>query len=195
MLTRRQGGLAAVVVTLVTLGLVVLDATDRGFQRWWVARPLTTDTVAGVLVLLITVLVADQVVTRRQVKDRSRAVAAQAAIVMGQAVRSSKAVSSVLDGSSDRSAATDEVRTYMIMLLVGAPVLIDAAISRNFLEQAQRLGGEMARMLATTAKAPDATISSARLDATVARLQAAYSPLLRALNPEELAVARGDESE
>jgi hypothetical protein len=30
----------------------------------------------------------------------------------------------------------------MIMLLVAVPVLIDARVSRNFLEQAQRLGNE-----------------------------------------------------
>ena len=40
----------------------------------------------------------------------------------------------------------------MMMLLVGAPVLIDAIVSRNFLEQAQALGGEMARALAAMAR-------------------------------------------
>jgi hypothetical protein len=42
----------------------------------------------------------------------------------------------------------------MIMLLVGAPVLIDARISRDFLEEAQDLGGEMTRMLTTMAGRP-----------------------------------------
>ena len=54
--------------------------------------PLTTDTVAGLLVLLITVLVADQVIRLRQIKDRVRAVAAQAAILVNQAIRSAQAV-------------------------------------------------------------------------------------------------------
>jgi hypothetical protein len=195
-LTRWQGRSAAAVVTLVTVGLVILDLTDIGFRRWWSSRALTTDTVAGMLVLLLTVLVADQVVRSRQVKDRSRAVAAQAAIVMAQATRSSKAVSSAVDGSSDRDAASAEVRTYMMMLLIGAPVLIDATAARNFLEQAQRLAGEMALMLASMAKAPDpTTISSAQLDEALTRLRTALTPLLRPLNPDELiAAGAGGES-
>jgi hypothetical protein len=48
-------------------------------------------------------------------------------------------VSQALAGSGDRDTASDEFRTYMIMLLVGAPVLIEATVSRNFLEQAQSL--------------------------------------------------------
>ncbi|MGH3191517.1 MAG: hypothetical protein ACRDPY_32015 [Streptosporangiaceae bacterium] len=35
MFTRGQGGVAAIVVTLVTWGLVVLDITDTGTRRWW----------------------------------------------------------------------------------------------------------------------------------------------------------------
>jgi hypothetical protein len=100
-LTRGQGGFPAVAVTLVTFGLVIGDLTDSGFRRWWLDRALTTDMVAGLLVLLVTVLVVDQLVSRRQVSGRSRAVAAQAAIVMGQAARSSRAVSSALDSSGD----------------------------------------------------------------------------------------------
>jgi hypothetical protein len=191
-LTRWQGGFAAVVVTLVTFGLVILDLTDSGFRNWWADHALTTDTVAGLLVLLVTVLVVDQVVSSRQVNDRARAVAAQAAIMVSQAARSSKAVSLALDGSGDRCAASDEVRTYMMMLLVGAPVLIDAKVSRNFLEEAQHLGGEMARTLTTMAKTPGkSAISGARLDSAAERLQAAPAPLLELLNPEERSAVSG----
>ena len=192
MLTRWLGWFSAAGVTLVTFALLILDLTDVGFRRWWAARALTTDTVAGLLVLLVTVLVVDQVVSRRQVNDRSRAVAAQAAIVMGQATLSSRAVSAALDGSGERGAASDQVRTYMIMLLVAAPVLIDARVSRTFLEEAQRLGGAMVRALTTMAKAPGATtISGAGLDDAVKRLRAASAPLLATLNPDELLAAGG----
>jgi hypothetical protein len=126
---------------------VILDLTDDGLRTWWAGHAMTTDTVSGLLVLLITVLVVDQVVRLRQIKDRARAVAAQAAIMVSQATRSSQAVSQALAGSGDRDAAGDELRTYMMMLLVGAPVLIGAKASRNFLEQAQSLGAEMARAL------------------------------------------------
>ena len=94
--------------------------------------------------LLITVLVVDQVVRLRQVSDRSRAIAAQAAIMVVQARRTVQAVTqAVAKGAadSDRDAASDELRTYMMMLLVAAPLLIDIPVSRSFLEQAQALGG------------------------------------------------------
>jgi hypothetical protein len=187
-LTRWQAGYAAILVTLGACALVILDLTDGGFRRWWAAHPLTTDTVAGVQVLLITVLVVDQVVRRRQLRDRSQAVAAQSAIMMGQAARSARAVSAVLDGPGDRAAATDEVRTYMVMLLVGAPVLIDASISREFLEQAQHLGAAMLSALAGKAP-PSADAPGARMDDAYQRLRVAAAPLLALLNPDELAAA------
>ena len=196
MLTRWLGWFSAAGVTLVTFALLILDLTDVGFRRWWAGHALTTDTVGGLLVLLVTVLIVDQVVSRRQFKDRSLAVAAQTAIMLGQATRSSKAVSAALDGSGDRGTASDEVRTYMIMLLVGAPVLIDARVSRNFLEQAQHLAGEMAHALTTMAKTPDNNVrSSARLGDAIGRLRAASAPLLQLLSPEERAAAGGDESQ
>jgi hypothetical protein len=180
-----HGWLAAIAATLVTTGLVAADIADAGLRHWWAGHALTTDTVSGLLVLLITVLVVNQVVRRRQLLARAQAVAAQAAIMVTQAARSVRAVSGALDGSGDRDAAADEVRTYLMMLLTAAPVLIDAAVSRNFLEQAQRLGGEMARALLTTRKqgAPDK--SDARLEDAVQRLRTASAPLLQRLGPEE----------
>ncbi len=188
-----RGWLAAIAATLVTTGLVVADIDDGGLRHWWSGHALTTDTVSGLLVLLITLQVVNQVVRRRQIKDRSQAVAAQAAIMMAQANRASSAVSSALDGSGNRDSASDELRTYMMMLLVGAPVLIDGRVSRTFLEQAQRLGGEMARVLTTMArahgsehapKAPDT-----RLNDAIAQLRTAVAPLLQPLDLSELVAA------
>jgi hypothetical protein len=65
-LSRWQGGLGALVISLAACGLVILDLTDDGLRRWWTEHALTTGTVSGLLVLLITVLVADQVVRLRQ---------------------------------------------------------------------------------------------------------------------------------
>jgi hypothetical protein len=197
MLSRWQGGSAAVVITLVTAALVIGDLADGAMRRWWAAHALTTDTVAGLLVLLITVLVVDQVVSARQFNDRSRAVGAQAAIIMGQAMRASRVVSDAVAqglGPGDRDAASDEFRTYMIMLLVGAPVLIDAKVSRDFLEQAQALGGEMARVLGMTARAPrHQAFPDARLEDALQRLRAASTPLLQTLDPETRVAVRGEE--
>ena len=196
MLKGWQSGFASVVAVLATIGLVVADVTDGALRRWWSAHALTTDTVSGVLVLLVTVLVVNQVLRRRQIRDRSRAIAAQAAIMMVQATRTSRAVSAALKGSGDRGAATDEVRTYMMMLLVGAPVLIDANVSRTFLEQAQAVGGLMAHALKTASRSSGSTASlETRLDDAVKQLRAASTPLLQVLNPETQAALQGDESD
>ena len=193
-LSRWQGWFAAIVVTLAAGALIILDVTDTALRRWWSGHALTTDMVAGLLGLLITVLVIDQVVRLRQVKDRARAVAAQAAIMVSQARRSSQAVSQALTASGDRDAAADEFRTYMMMLLVSAPVLIDAHASRNFLEQAQYLGGEMARLLGVTGGTPrQAGVSTTRMGHAVQRLKDASAPLLQVLDPETRAAVRGED--
>jgi 4-amino-4-deoxy-L-arabinose transferase-like glycosyltransferase len=186
------GWLAAIVATLVTWGLVAADIADGGMRRWWAGHALTTDTVSGLLVLLITVLVVNQVVRRRQLRGRSQAIAAQAAIMVTQASRTVRAVTGALDGSGDRDAAADEVRTYLMMLLIGAPVLIDARTSRSFLEEAQHLGGEMARALVTMSKdQKDQADSSRRLDDAVKRLQTASAPLMQVLDPEARSAVTG----
>ena len=188
------GWLAAILVTLVTAGLVAADVADAGMRRWWSGHALTADTVSGLLVLLITVQVVNQVVRRRQLRGQSLAIAAQAGIMVNQAARSVRAVSAALNGSGDRDAAADEVRTYMMMLLVGAPVLIDARVSRNFLEQAQHLGGEMAHSLTTMSKTHAAPAhASERLDHAVQQLRTASTPLLQLLSPDERSAATGED--
>jgi len=183
--TRFLGWPPAVLATLITVALVIGELTNAGQRRWWASRPLTTDTVARLLVLLITVLVVNQLINRRQNKQRGHAVAAQAAIVVTQAVRSAQAVSSLLDGSGDRDAASDGFRTYMMMLLTGAPVLINDPVARHFLEQAQYLGGLMARTLAAVDKSPKgAPVAGDGLDDAVRQLQNAAAPLLQLLTPE-----------
>jgi hypothetical protein len=183
--TRLIGWSAAVLAMLVTLALVVGELTDAGQRRWWATHPLTTDTVAGLLVLLVTVLVVNQLLNRRQARQRGHAVAAQAAIMVAQATRSVKAVSAVIDGSGDRGAASDGLRTYMMMLLTGAPLLIDDPVARRFLEQAQYLGGVMTRTVAAIDRSPHgAAVPSDRLNDAVQQLQSAAAPLLQLLSPE-----------
>ena len=50
--TRLIGWPAAILAMLITLTLVAGELTNAGQRRWWAARPLTTDTVSGLLVLL-----------------------------------------------------------------------------------------------------------------------------------------------
>jgi len=192
-LSRWQGGLGALIVTLVAVVLVVLDLTDDGLRHWWTEHAMTTGLVSGLLVLLITILVADQVVKLRQINDRARAVAAQAVIVTGQAARAAQAVSQVLTDPDNHETAGDEFRTYMMMLLVAAPVLIDAKTSRAFLEQAQAVGGEMVRALSSTRSGAHGSYSPKRLDESVKQLRHASAPLIQALDPETLKAVRGEQ--
>jgi hypothetical protein len=203
--TRLIGWLAAVLAMLVMLALVAGELTNARQRRWWAGRPLTTDTVAGLLlVLLVTILVVNQLLNRQQARQRGHAVAAQAAIMVAQATRSAKAVSSVIDGSGDRGAASDGFRTYMMMLLIGAPVLIDDPVARRFLEQAQYLGGVMAAALAVIDRSADgaavpgdgtggaavpgdgtggAAVRGDRLADAMQQLQDTAAPLLQLLHP------------
>jgi hypothetical protein len=194
MLSRWLGGLSAAAVALVACVLVILDVTDAVLRRWWDAHALTTDTIAGLLVLMITVLVVDQVVRLRQGNNRARAVAIQVAILMTQANRASQAVSQVLARSGDRDAASEEFRTYTKMLLAIAPILIDDKTTRNLLEQAQHLDGELALALSVLAAAPgQENFPASRLDDAVQALKTASTPLLHHLSPEMQSAVRGDD--
>jgi hypothetical protein len=180
------GWLAALAVLLGAIALVALDLADGAVRRWWAAHALTTSTVSGVLVLMLTLLIVDQVVRGRQVLDRSRATCAQAAIVLSQGERSAQAVGAALACSGERATAAEEVRTYMLMLLVSAPVLIDARVSRTFLEQAQRLAGEMAHVMTTTGRGrAQAVPPGGRIEESVRQLRVAAAPLIQQLTPDE----------
>ena len=48
---RFLGWSAAILAALIALALVVGELIDAGLRRWWSARPLTADTVSGLLVL------------------------------------------------------------------------------------------------------------------------------------------------
>jgi hypothetical protein len=80
-------------------------------------------------------------------------------------------------------------------VLAAAPALIDAKMSRNFLEQAQHLDGEMASALTVLARAPgqgQRDSSATRLDNAVQGLKSASTPLLQNLDPEMRSAVRGD---
>ncbi len=194
MLSRWRDGFAAAVVVVVACILVILDVADSGLRHWWDGHALTTDTVAGLLVLMFTLLVADQVVRHRQSKNRANAVAVQVAIMMAQATRASQAALQVLGGPGDADTAFEEFRTYTMMLLAVAPVLIDDRTSRTFLEQAQHLDGEMARALTVLARAPGKEdASTAGLDEAIASLKSASGPLIQSLAPEIRSAVRGED--
>src|ERR1700742_165888 len=184
---RRPGPewVSAAAVTILAVVLAALDILDGAVHRWWAEHAFTTSLVGGLLVLLVTVLVADRVIHARQLRDRSRAIAAQAAIVLTQAVRTVQLADAVLDGNGDTEAAGDALQSYGTMLLIAAPMLIDASMSRTFLEEAQRLAGELIRTLHAHRKGTAGAAERTRLDQAVERLRGVAQPLMAILTPQQ----------
>jgi hypothetical protein len=85
----------------------------------------------------------------------------------------------------------------MTILSISAPVLIDARLSRTFLEQAQTLAAELARGLASGGKASGetSTASDSRLEDSFQRLRSASAPLLEMLTAEQRSAAGEGESQ
>jgi hypothetical protein len=82
----------------------------------------------------------------------------------------------------------------MMMLLISAPLLIDASVSRTFLETAQRLAVQLSR---ANRGADDEQVRrvKSQLDGEVQRLRDAAAPLLSVLNREERAAVRSEEGD
>jgi hypothetical protein len=180
----------ALTVLVVAVVLVVLDDTVGSVHRYWASHSFTSSVLSGLLVLLLTVLIVDRVVHIRQLGNQSRAIGAQAAVILVQAKRTADAVNQASSSADDRDAASDELRNYTLMLFASAPVLIDARVSRTFLETAQRFGLQLARALqATDSGQPPNT--KRPLDDGVKQLRDAAKPLLSALNRDQLAAVSG----
>jgi hypothetical protein len=169
----------------VVLALIALDLFDQTFNSWFDHHSFSTDVVSTLLGLAVTVLVIDRVADRRWLRERSRVMAAQAAIVAGQALRASKALKDALDGTGERDAAGDELRTFMELMLTAAPVLIDAPQTRQFLEESQHLGAEIARALAETRSGEHPAELDKRLSNAADRVRDAAMPLLAMLNLDQ----------
>lgn len=109
----------ALIVMLITAALVVLDLSDGPVHRYWSQHSFASSVLSGLLVLLLTVLIVDRVTRMRQLRNQSRAIAAQA----GDHRRAGGTDSRrhhhrVAVRRGGREAATDELRTYTQMLLV-----------------------------------------------------------------------------
>ena len=194
MLKVWQAGVATIVVALLSSALIVLDLSDGAFRRWWSARAFTTDAIAGILVVLITVLIVNQALGIRRERERFRATAAQAALVLSQAIRTTRAVLACAT-SGDRTAASDELRTYMIMLMIAAPILIESKTPRAFLEDAQTLGGMLIHVQHSQSPSSLKTVpSDAQLEEALQQLKITAAPLLAPLTAQERTAAGTEET-
>jgi hypothetical protein len=149
---------------------------------------------SGLLVLLLTVLIVDRAIHIRQFRNQSRAIGAQAAVVLAQAVRAKDAVNCASSSRDDREQATGELRIYTLMLLISTPVLIDAKVPRTFLATAQRLAVQLTRTLRATGD-EQVRQAKARVDDGVGQLRESAAPLLQRLNPEQRKAIISDEAD
>jgi hypothetical protein len=181
MLRRYMAWSWAVGVMVITAVLVVLDIGDASVHRYWARHEFTSSVLAGVLVLLLTVLIVDRVARMRQIRNQSRAVGAQAAVIVAQARRAADAVTNASSSKDADDDAAEELRTYTQMLLTSSPVLIDAPAPRTFLEAAQRVAGQLYRALRDDKGASEEQ-TKRRIEDAVEELQRAAAPLLAGLN-------------
>jgi hypothetical protein len=181
----------AAAVMAVVLALIALDIVDDSFNRWFDHHSFTTDAVSTLLGLAVAALVVDRISDRRRLKDRAQVMAAQGAMIAAQGLRAKQAVTQVLDGDSDRDAAEDELRTYLTMMLTGAPALMDAPQTREFLETTQHLAAELARALVVTRSGDRPDDVDERLNGAADRVRTTVEPLLRMLNLDQQSAVWG----
>jgi hypothetical protein len=181
----------AAAVMAVVLALIALDLVDDGFNSWFDGHSFTTDAVSTLLGLAVAALVVDRIGDRRRLRDRAQVMAAQGAMIAAQALRATQAVTSALDANGDRDAANDELRTFMTMMLTGAPVLVDAPETREFLETSQRLAAELARALVVTRSGEHPDDVDQRLKDAADQVRVSVQPLLQTLNLDQQSVLWG----
>jgi hypothetical protein len=173
--------------TFVVIVLVVLFALDLGDSRvrgWWDRHAFTASVVANLLVLAVAGLVVDEVVARRQRKERSVSVAVQGVIVYGQVRRTYDAVAAISGDPPDVSQARDELRSLANMILVSSSNLFDDPQARVFLDEVQRLA---ATVLSVAIRSGTRAAKQERLSREMAAVDTAVKPLLERIPKDQRA--------
>lgn len=175
--------LAAAGIAAALIALVICDLSVQGFRVWFDNHSLTASIVSNLLVLGVTALIVDEVVARRQRKDRANSVAVQAVIVYDQAQRTYSAISATVDQSGEpQSDAPDELRALANMLLTCSPSLFDDPEARIFLEDVQRLTGVMFRASSSSLIGHAGKPSREVVQTAMDRLHTSATPLIQRLS-------------
>jgi hypothetical protein len=170
--------IAAATVAVALMALVACDLWIGGFRDWWDRHSLTGSVVSNLLVLAVTALIVDEVVARRQRRERAESVAVQGLIVYAQARRANDALTATTGPESPVGAASDELRTLASMLLTASPSLFDDPVARRFLEQAERFSALMLRLVSASSHAPLSPNERQRLASEMSDLETTMKPLL-----------------
>ena len=189
-----NGAVRRFTAAAVAMSLLVLVAGDlwiRGFQLWWDRHSLTGSVATSLLVLAVTGLIVDEVVARRQRRERALSVAVQALIVYGQARRVWNAVVTTADmGEGSANSSSEEFRTLASMLLTAAPGLFDDPVARRFLEEVERFSVSVFRTAAGS-RGQLSEDDQAHLESAMAQLQAAVAPLFVRIPDADRALLEG----
>jgi hypothetical protein len=188
---RRRGWLGAFGALGLAIVVVVWDVSDRSFNNWFYHHALTTSILSTLLGLGVGALVIDRVAERRQLRERSRVVASQSAIISGQAVRTTQAAKAALGGTGERDAASDELRTLATLLMMGSEVLLQSYATRQLLENCNQLAALLANALGVTVVA-HLEATDERIDAALERVRASAAPIVAQLSSEQRRAVPGD---
>ena len=181
---------AAASVATALVALVACDVWVGTVRLWWDRHSLTGSVVSHLLVLAVTALIVDEVVARRQRRQRAVSVAVQGLIVYGQARRAYDAISATSGEDGHAGNTPEELRTLAGMLLTASPSLFEDPEARRFLEQVEQLSVSMFRRLHLSSRAP-AGADDARLTADMARLRTTVEPHLARIPTEDRALLEG----
>jgi hypothetical protein len=182
---------SAAVVAIALVALVACDLWVTGVRNWWDHHSLTGSVVSNLLVLAVTALIVDEVIARRQRRERGVSVTVQALIVYGQARRAYDAVTSsdAADMASDR--ASEELRTLAGMLLTASPNLFDDPTARRFLEQVERFSVSMFRIVTTSSGGGPGVDRGEGLASELSVLQTTVEPLLARIPAQDRQLLEG----
>jgi len=183
--------IAAIVVAAALVALVACDLWVTSTRTWWDQHSLTGSVTSNLLVLAVTALIVDEVVARRQRRDRSVSVAVQGLIVYGQARRTHDAIVSTGGDGQPVGVAADELRTLANMLLTSSPSLFDDPAARTFLERVERFSVTMFRLVSAAAGQPVDGHDREHLSQEMARVRETVQPLLTRIPPEERRLLEG----
>jgi hypothetical protein len=170
------------------MALVAGDLWNPGMREWWSRHSFTGNVVSSLFVVGVSALIFDQLVARRQRKDRAVSVAVQALIVYGQARRVYDSVLASTD-ADDRQSAGEDMRSLANMLLTSGPSFYDDPLARQFFERLERLAGSIYRAFSAAAALPLESEIRERLMAEMAELATLADPLIARIPTEEWAVA------
>jgi hypothetical protein len=172
--------LLAAAITAAIVAIVACDLWISAFRDWWDRHSITGSVIASLLVLGFTAVIVDEVLARRQRRQRATSVAVQALIVYLQAVRAYEALQ-----GANAEAVGEEMRSLASMLLTASPNLFDDPQARVFLESVQRLAGTMVRAAPSAQSAGgDSADQQPKLAAAMSAVQASRIPLLARLSEE-----------